>query len=127
MSEGTSDIQKGVVDPEMFKAKPMPELDEIRGLDSKLHTPNITFQEQHDVEIKLDDLVPKLSEKFGVSREVIMKRLGEERRLQGEADRATEELARAKRQSETIIRTGAKPPEPGTSGPIISTPTQTGR
>ncbi len=121
MPEDTSEDGSKSVNAEVYKASSILELDEIRKLDLQLHRPNITFQEQQDAETKLNNLFPKLSEKFGIPREEIMDRLREERRLQAEVDRTTRELVSAKQQSETIIRTGARPPEPGTSGPTIST------
>jgi len=119
MSEGTSeDVSKGV-DAEAYKSG-FAEMDEIRKLDSQLHKPNKTFYEQDDAEKKLSDLLPKLSERFGVPREKIMSQLKKERHLQGEVDRVTGELVKAQRQWDTVTKTGAKPPEPGISGPAIS-------
>jgi len=142
MAEGTSeDVSKGV-DAEAYKAGPIPELDEIRRLDSQLHTREITPQEQGDARAKLNDLIPKMSERFGIPSEVIMAQLDEERHLQG-VDGAAETLTRVQRQFETLVKVGASPetitkvrndikasvksPEPQIPGPAISNPTQTSK
>jgi len=105
-------MQEGV-DVEAYKAgTPIPEVEEIRQLDSEVHSAG-TIYEQHDAEVKLNDRIAKLSEKTGLSSDAIINQLNQERRLQEEADRVSEELARTKEQWDTIIRTGAKPPEGG--------------
>lgn len=103
-------MQEGV-DAEAYKAgTPIPEVEEIRRLDSDVHSAR-TIYEQHDAEAKLSDRVAKLSEKTGLSSDAIIDQLNKERRFQEGIDSANKELARTKEQWDTIIRTGAKPPE----------------
>lgn len=115
-------MQEGV-DAKAYEAgAPTPDLEEIRQLYSQLHKRGITLQKQFGLEAKLDDLMFKYSKRFGISRADIKEQLREERRLQVEVDRATKELGRSKEQWETMIKTGAKPPDAPSGGRIKADP-----